>query len=229
MGVIRIMGQDKIRIIICDDMPFIAENFKNILNTYQDIEVVAIATNSSDCIQYTKEFYPDILLLDVQMNVYDEGIIILEKVKELCPDVRVIMCTIHDEDEYILRSFVLGASGYIVKTEPTEVIANTIREVYKNNVSLNATIAKRILKTTVAAQNDKEQILSLLDIIATLTCAEYEILKMIYNGESYKRIAEQRYVEEVTVRSQVNKILKKFNYKSMNQLINYLETLHVFD
>ena len=223
------MEQEKIRIIICDDMPFIAENFKNILNTYDDIDVVAIATNSKDCIEHTKEYKPDILLLDIQMNVYDEGIVILEKVGELCPEVRVIMCTIHDEDEYILRSFVLGASGYIVKTEPTEVIANTIREVYKNNVSLNATIAKRILKTTMTIHNDKEGISRLLDIIATLSCAEYEILKMIYSGESYKRIAEKRFVEEVTVRSQVNKILKKFNYKSMKQLINYLESLRVFD
>ena len=223
------MEQEKIRIMICDDMPFIAENFRNILNTYADIDVVAIATNSKDCIEYAQNLKPDVLLLDIQMNVYDEGIIILEKLKELCPDIRVIMCTIHDEDEYILRSFVLGAGGYIVKTEPIDVIANTIREVYKNNVSLNAAIANRILKTTMAIKSDKAEISKLLDIIATLTCTEYEILKLIYNGESYRRIAEQRFVEEGTVRSQANKILKKFNYKSMKQLIGYLESIHVFD
>lgn len=223
------MEQKKIRVIVCDDMPFIAENFKNILNIYEDLEVVAVATNAKDCIQYTKELKPDILLLDIQMNVYDEGILVLENVKELCPDTRVIMCTIHDEDEYILRSFVLGASGYIVKTEPVETITNTIRDVYRNNVSLSATIAKRILKSTMAVKSDKDKIAGLLDTIATLTCAEYEILKLIYKGESYKHIAEQRNVEEVTVRSQINKILKKFDYKSMKQLINYLESIHVFD
>lgn len=223
------MEQSKIKIVICDDMPFIAENFKNVLSTYSDIEISALTTDEKSCLEAVLKLNPDIVLLDIQMDLHDAGIIILEKIKKLSPQTKIIMCTIHDEDEFILRSFVLGASGYIVKTEPTSVIVNTIREVYKNNVSLSADIAQRILKTTISAQSEKQDINKLLDTVATLTSTEYEILKLIYFDHSYRSIAKERFVEESTIRSQVNRILKKFNYKSMKQLIKYLKSLHIFE
>ena len=70
---------------------------------------------------------------------------------------------------------------------------------------------------------------SLLYVIATLTAAEFEILKMVYNGKRYEEIAQQRFVEPVTIRTQVNKILKKFDAKNMKQLIDRLKKIQLFD
>ncbi len=221
--------EHKIKIVICDDMPFIAENFKNTLSLQDDFDIVAVTTGSKTCIAAVTEHNPDIVLLDIQMNFNDEGILILKKIKELRPETKVIMCTIHFEDELILRSFVYGASGYIVKTEPTDVIVKTIREVYRNNVSLSADIAQKIIKTSVSSHTEKHDISRLLDTVATLTTAEYEVLKLIYSGNSYSSIADRRYVSESTIRSQVNKILHKFGFKSMKQLINHLKSLQIFD
>ncbi len=222
-------AEQRIRLVICDDMPFIAENFKNILNAYSDIEVVAVASSGVTCIEAVNKFLPDIVLLDIQMDISDEGIITLEKIKNSHPDIKIIMCTIHSEDEFVLRSFVLGANGYFVKTEPTAVLVSTIRDVFQNNLSLNANLAQKILRTSLSTQYEKYNIQKLLDTIATLTITEYEILKLIYKGMSYKSIAYERMVEESTIRSQINKILKKFDYKNMKQLIKYLKSLQIFD
>ncbi len=223
------MEQTKIKIVICDDMPFIAENFKNILSRQPDFEIAATALSGKECLEAVIAHKPDIVLMDIQMDVQDEGILTLEKIKQIAPETKIIMSTIHDEDEFILKSFVLGANGYLVKTEPVETMVSTIREVYKNNVSLNANIARKILTNCVSVQTEKQDISQLLDIVATLTITEYEILKMIYSGDSYRAIADKRFVEESTIRSQVNKILKKFDYKTMKQLIKHLKSLHIFD
>ena len=79
------------------------------------------------------------------------------------------------------------------------------------------------------AENKRSGMQSLLYVIATLTAAEFEILKMVYDGKSYEEIARQRFVEPVTIRTQVNKILKKFNAKNMKQLIDQLKKLQLFD
>ena len=71
--------------------------------------------------------------------------------------------------------------------------------------------------------------MSLLHSIALLTSSEYKILRMIYDGLSYSEIAKQRYVEEVTIRTQVNKILHKFNKKNMKELIQELKNIQLFD
>lgn len=223
------METGKIRILICDDMPFIAESTKSILETNDDLEVIAITSSGKECIEAAQRLSPDIILLDIQMSLHDEGIITLEKLKQINPDIKIIMCTIHSEDEFIMRSFVLGASGYLVKTDPTETIVATIRDVYNNNVSLNANIARTILSNCIAIKSEQSGISKLLDTVATLTISEYEILKLIYAGKSYMAIADERYVEESTIRSQVNKILKKFEYKNMKQLIKYLKTLNIFE
>lgn len=183
------METGKIRILICDDMPFIAESTKSILEANVDLEVIAITSSGKECIEAALRLSPDIILLDIQMSLHDEGIITLEKLKQINPDIKIIMCTIHSEDEFIMRSFVLGASGYLDKTDPTETIVATIRNVYNNNVSLNANIARTILSNCIAIKSEQSGISKLLDTVATLTISEYEILKLIYAGKSYMAIA----------------------------------------
>lgn len=220
---------DKIRIQICDDIPYMCEYFEFLLKNEEGIDVVGVAHTANDCYELLKKTPTDILLLDIQLDTNDEGLKLLEKIKANFPDIKVIMLTIHEEDDFIFRSFALGANNYILKTEAPDAIVTTIYNVYNNTAQLSPNIASRLTKKCRELQDEKKSFLYLINIIRKLTSSEYDILYALYKGLSYKEIATQRYVEEVTIRSQVNKIVKKCESNNVKELIETLKACQVFD
>lgn len=219
---------DKIRVLLCDDMDYLCQYFELLLNKEEDIEVVGTATDPKKCLELYHEKKPDVVLLDIQMQNDDDGIRVLEKMSEN-PEVKVIMLTIHEEDDLIFRALSSGACDYIIKSSGNQVIADSVRRAYNGEISLNPYIAQKLLKESKAVRERQVSAISMLHSIALLTSAEYKILRMIYDGLSYAEIAKQRYVEEVTIRTQVNKILHKFDKKNMKELIKELKNLQIFD
>ncbi len=219
----------KINVFVCDDMPFVCQYFTIILNQVDDINLVGTAESEQALFESFEHILPDIVLLDIQMQYDDEGLDILKHIKNTYPDIKVIMLSVHEDDDFIFRSFSLGASDYIIKSDDLTTVADTIRNVYYNKNYLNPYISKKIIDGCIKAEERYSNTLSLLHCIALLTSSEYKILQLVYRGYSYADIAKQRFVEETTIRSQVNKILKKFNKKRMNILIEELKKISFFD
>lgn len=219
---------NKIKVLLCDDMDYLCKYFEMVLNKEDDIEVVGIANNWEDCMEQIISRKPDVVLLDIQMKTEDEGITILNEILNENPQMKVIMLTIHEEDELIFRALSSGACDYIIKSSGQNNIADSIRKAYKGESSLNPYVAQKLLNECKNVKERQYTALSLLHSIALLTSSEYKILRMIYDGMSYSEIAEQRFVEEVTIRTQVNKILKKFNEKNMKQLLKKLHDIQIF-
>lgn len=220
---------DKIKVLLCDDMDYLCQYFSIVLGSEEDIEVVGIANDREKCMEIFREKKPDVVLLDIQMQTEDEGIVILEMMMKEDPNVKVIMLTIHEEDDLIFRALSSGACDYIIKSSGKNDIVESVRKAYKGESLLNPCIAQKLLKECEAVKKRQYTAMSLLHSIALLTSSEYKILRMIYDGLSYSEIAEQRFVEEVTIRTQVNKILKKFKAKNMKQLIKQLKEIQLFN
>lgn len=220
---------EKIKVLLCDDMDYLCNYFELLLNKEKDIEVVGTATDPKTCMEIYREKKPDVVLLDIQMQTDDEGIRVLEMIMKENPDARVIMLTIHEEDDLIFRALSSGACDYIIKSSGHSIIASSVRKAYNGESSLNPYIAQKLLKESKAVKERQVAAMSLLNSIALLTSSEYKILRMIYDGLSYSEIAKQRYVEEVTIRTQVNKILSKFHKKNMKELIGELRSIQLFD
>ena len=220
---------NKIKVLICDDMNYLCQYFKNILSTEKDIEVAGIANSGEECLKLYAEKKPDVVLLDIQMKTEDEGISVLRSIMTLNPDAKVIMVTIHEEDELVFKALSGGACDYILKSIAKKNIIDSIRKAYNGEVSLNPIIAKKILDDYEKLKKQQTVAMSLLHSVALLTAAEYKILRMVYDGLSYSEIAEQRFVEEVTIRTQINKILKKFEKKNMKELIKELKDIQFFN
>lgn len=220
---------EKIKVLLCDDMDYLCQYFELLLNKEEDIEVIGTATDSKQCMELYCDKKPDVVLLDIQMQTDDEGIRVLDMVMNENPHAKVIMLTIHEEDDLIFRALSSGACDYIIKSSSSNIIADSVRKAYNNESSLNPCIAQKLLKESRAVKERQLTAMSLLHSIALLTSSEYKILRMIYDGLSYSEIAKQRYVEEVTIRTQVNKILKKFNKKNMKQLVNELRDIQFFN
>lgn len=220
---------EKIKVLLCDDMDYLCHYFEILLNREEDIEVVGIATDPKMCMEIYRDKKPDVVLLDIQMQTKDDGIKALDMIIKENPNAKVIMLTIHEEDDLIFRALSSGACDYIIKSSSSNIIVDSVRRAYKGESSLNPYIAQKLLKESKAVKERQFAAMSLLHSIALLTSSEYKILRMIYDGLSYEEIAKQRYVEEVTIRTQVNKILKKFNKKNMKQLIRELHDIQLFN
>ncbi len=220
---------EKIKIVIVEDMIDIAEYFETVLGKEQDLEIVGIAQNAHEGIELVAAVMPDIVLMDIQMEHQTAGIEATEIIKEQFPDIKVIILTVSEDDEMIFSAFTAGASEYIVKTASAKDIANSIRLVYKNELSLRPELASKILNEFSRIKNNQASLIYTLNIVSKLTTAEFDVLCALRQGKTYRQVAEERFVEDVTVRTQVNKILKKFGVHSVKTVIKSLENLKIFD
>ncbi len=217
---------DKIKLLIVDDMADIREYFQMILSREPDIEVIGIATSGIEAIKKTKELNPDVILMDIQMETRTAGIDATRAIKYFDPYVKIIILTIHEEDEYIFQAYCAGVMDYIVKTDSILQILNSIRTVYANKLMLRPGVANKIIEEFTRMKTQQNSLIYVLNIVSKLTNSEYEILKSFFEGGTYKSISETRYVSISTIKSQVNSILKKFEMKSMKDVVKLLKQIN---
>jgi DNA-binding NarL/FixJ family response regulator len=225
----RMLEMEKIKVVIVDDISDIKDYFKMIIDREGDMEVVGTASSGKEAFEVAKKMLPDIMLIDIQMETEFAGIDAIKKIKEKMPDVKMIVLTVHEEDEILFRAYAAGAIDFITKNSSLANILNSIRSVHNNNLSMRPDVAEKLLNEFSRLRNEQGSMIYTLNTISKLTASEFDIIKAIYHGSTYKEISHQRFVEAVTVRTQVNKILKKFNMSSMKEIIDALKKLKIFD
>lgn len=220
----------KIRAVIADDNEEIRNYLSEVIQAAaEDIEVAGLASSGSEAVELAKKLKPDVILMDVQMESHTSGITAVEQIHRQFPDIKCIMLTIHENEEYMLRAYLAGAVDYIVKMSPTEKIVSSIYDVIDNKLLLRPEIAKKIMNEYQRLKENQRHVRETLQIMMMISTTEYEILRMVYNGDSYKKIAQKRFVQETTVRSQIHHILKKFKKKRMKDVIRLLRELNIFE
>lgn len=216
----------KLRIAICDDFKGIREYIEFFCKKEEDVECVASASNSAECLEMVKEYKPDILLLDIQMETDDAGLKIMPDLMDIHPEMKIIILTAHLEDDYIFSAFAMGASNYILKSMHFDEMIDIIREVSNNRSIFLPEVAK------VLANNGKmmkASLLYLIDILVKLSPREYDILKDIYDGCTYDEISRKHYISGSTVKNHASRILKKTGFHSIKKLVEELRELKIFD
>ncbi len=217
------------KLVICDDMIGLCEYYKKVFSETEDIEVVGIAHNGVDCKNMVKETAPDLLLLDIQMNSSDEGISIIEELLEIKSDLKIIMITGHKVDDYVFRAFALGAKEFLYKDLADADIISKVRDVYNNKAVLDSDIAGILAKKSRDVMIRQKSLLYVINQITKLSKSEIEVLRGVYYGKSYREISLERFVEEGTIRAQASGIMKKFETKSMKNLIKMLKEMEIFE
>lgn len=219
----------KIRVAICDDMPQILRHFKKIIQAAGDMEVVAEAETGKEMVALADKLQPDIILMDIQMESEDAGILATNKILSEHPDIKVIILTVHKEDDLIFRAYGAGAIDYIIKTEESDEIVKSIRTVYNNDVFIRPGIAKKILNQFSVMHKRQESVMYTIAVIMSLTNSELEVLKLLLSGMSRKELADQRNVEYVTINTQIRNIMKKLGYSSTKEMIASMKAMKIFD
>ncbi|MFA9379683.1 MAG: response regulator [Acetanaerobacterium sp.] len=216
----------KIKILIADDIPDIRKYFEMILSKEPDMQVVGIASSGLEAVQKTKELNPDVILMDIQMESRTAGIDATKTIKSFKPNIRVIILTIHQEDELLFQAYCAGVMDYIVKTDSIAQMLNSIRNACANQFMLRPYIAEKIVDELTRLKTQQESFIYTVNIMLKLTNSEFEILKCFFEGNTYKQICESRFVSQATVKSQVNSILKKFEMKNMKDVLKLLHLIN---
>jgi two-component system invasion response regulator UvrY len=199
-----------IEILIADDHPVIREGIRSILKNQPDIFIKKEVDNGLDVLEELEKEKYDILVLDISLSKKN-GLEVLEEINKRNYGIKVIILSIHTEREYIVRSFELGAFGYLTKETVGNELIKAIRNVYMGKKYVPLHIAEE-LANFFEYKNYPER---------KLSNREYQVLIMIASGKSIKEIADNLDLSEKTVSTYRNRILKKLNLKNNAEIIYY--------
>lgn len=207
---------NKVRVLIVDDHALFREGIRLILQTEGKIEVVGEASDGQEAVDAAQKLDPDVVLMDVTMPEMD-GLEATRQIKQDRPEIRVLMLTMHESDDYFFRSLVAGASGYVLKEAVSADLITAIRAVAQDKVFLYPSVAKKLVSDYLGRVHTAEA----HDKYEHLTPREREILLLIAKGHSDKEIAEQLVISANTVQSHRWRIMDKLDLHNRAELIKY--------
>ncbi|WP_220084743.1 response regulator transcription factor [Paenibacillus dendritiformis] len=212
------------KVMIADDQEIVREGLKMILSLYEEVSVIGEVPNGKVLLEQLEVMTPDVILMDIRMPVMD-GITAAQLVKERHPEVKVIILTTFNEDEYIIQGLKNGVEGYILKDSGSADILNAIKTVYAGSVLLNPKVTERMVEA-ISSGRDKampsRQEAAVPDKLGLLTPRETEVARHILSGSSNKEIAQALFVTEGTVKNYVSRILDKLECRNRTELVLYL-------
>jgi DNA-binding NarL/FixJ family response regulator len=215
--------------LIAEDSEEISGYFKAAIQQEEDMEVIGTALTGLEAVEKAAKLNPGIVLMDIQMETKTAGIDAIEKIRAANPAIKAIVLTIHSRDDLLYRAYAVGAMDYIIKTSPLNDVLKSIRAVASNNLMLRPEIANKLMGEYRRIQEEQGKVKEIFKVMMKITNTEFEIIKLVYDGYSYKGIAQQRFVEETTIRSEIYWILKKFNKRRMKDVISLLRDIRFFE
>ena len=206
-----------IKILIADDQELIRQSLLIILDNMPDFHVTDTAADGQEVIRCVKREKPDVILMDIRMPKMD-GVICTQIIKENYPDIKIIILTTFDDDEYVFNALKFGASGYLLKGISMKELSDAIRKVYQGTAMINDDIASQVVRlfsrmaqTNLAITVDEQQSKSLKN-------NEWQIIVLVGSGLSNKEIAAKLNLSEGTVRNSLSSILSKLGLRDRTQL-----------
>lgn len=194
--------KDKIEIIIADDHMMIREGLKQLLELDGTMKVIAEANDGEECLNLlNKKIHPDILLLDINMPKKN-GIEVLEYIKQNKIPVKVLILTVHNEVEYLLKAVDIGIDGYLLKDSSYDELKEAIDVVISGNTYIQPSLLPALNESMEDYALDKEK-------IECLTKRELDVLRLISEGCSNKKISDELTISERTVKNHISHIFRK--------------------
>ncbi|MGB2868598.1 MAG: response regulator transcription factor [Bacteroidota bacterium] len=207
---------EKIRIVIADDHTIVRQGFRSLLQETEAFEVVGEAENGQEAVQVVKKTSPDVVLLDISMPILN-GVQATQRIKKFNSRIKILVLSMHKDEEYVREVFQAGAAGYILKQTTREDLIRAIKEVHKGNAYLSPSIAKHLV-------SDYREVVKgsrFGRIRSGLTPRELEVLQLVAEGNSNKAIAKQLYISVKTVETHRQKIMDVLKIHDVAGLTRY--------
>lgn len=210
-----------IRVLLVDDQELVCQGLRAMLNLESDIQVVGVANNGQVAIQQVEALEPDVILMDIRMPVMD-GREATRIISQRFPEIKVLVVSTFDEDDYIAHSIKAGAKGYLLKDMPVEELAQAIRLVARGYSQMGPGLMEKMFDGIVSDRSDTE---TEQPELAELTAREIDVLNLIGTGCTNREIAQQLYIAEGTVKSHVTHILNRLNLRNRAQIAIYANSV----
>ncbi len=210
---------------MADDSPEIRSYFANMISHEADMELAGTASSGAEAVQMARELRPDIILMDIQMETRIAGISASKQILTEFPETKIIILTILEDDDLLFQAYCAGVIDYIIKTDSISQILTSVRNAYHNQMILRPKYAEKIILELKRVREEQNDLLHGLNILTMLSNSEFEVLKCLYQGMNARQISESRYVSQGTVKSQIHSILKKFDMKSVSDVVRHLKTI----
>lgn len=205
----------RINILLADDHNVLRQGIAQVLESQEDMTVVAQARNGEEALHLARVHRPNIVLLDINMPKMD-GVEITRKIIEEFPEIRVIILTMYRRDDYVFGAIKAGASGYLLKEVEMDELLAAVRRVYRGDAVMDPSITGRILAAL------KEDAPAKSNLETKLPERDVEILRLLSLGLTNRDIAERLFISEKTVGNRLSLVFRKLNLKNRTQAALYV-------
>lgn len=198
-----------VKIMITDDHSIIREGLKSLLELDGDIEVIAEAENGEECLQKLLSVKPDVLLLDINMPKMN-GLEVLKSLKDAKSKVKVLVLTVHNETEYLMKAVEIGINGYVLKDSESAELKKAIFTIYDGENYIQPSLIPALNSKMIEKNEDEIK-------LESLTKRELQVLKKLAVGKFNRDIAKEMEISERTVKNHISSIFKKLDVTDRTQ------------
>lgn len=215
----------KTKIVIIDDHQLFREGVKRILDFEPSFEVVAEGDDGTEAVALVEEYKPDVIIMDINMPKLN-GVEATRELIESYPESKVIILSIHDDENYVSHALKTGATGYLLKEMDADALVEAVKVVADGGSYLHPKVTHNLVKEyrrlAVGGSSDGEAPFQQVEIrrpLHLLTRRECEVLQMLADGKSNRGIGEALFISEKTVKNHVSNILQKMNVNDRTQAV----------
>ena len=198
-----------VKIMIADDHSMIREGLKSLLELDGDIEVISEAENGEECLQKLLTVKPDVLLLDINMPKMN-GLEVLKSLKDAKSKVKVLVLTVHNETEYLMKAVEIGINGYVLKDSESAELKKAIFTIYDGENYIQPSLIPALNSKMIEKNEDEIK-------LESLTKRELQVLKELAVGKFNRDIAKEMEISERTVKNHISSIFKKLDVTDRTQ------------
>lgn len=202
---------EQVRVVIIDDHVMVREGIKQLLEIDGDIVVVGEAGNGEEGLRLLEMIKPDVVLLDINMPKMN-GLELLEEIQKREMKHKILILTIHNEVEYLIKAVEIGVDGYVLKDSELAVLKKAIFSIYEGNSYIQPSLTPLLKAKLEKEKKNKDE---------DLTKREIEVLKLIARGMYNKEIADELAISEKTVKNHISNIFRKIDVSDRTQAAIY--------
>jgi two-component system response regulator NreC len=214
---------NRIRVLLADDHTILRDGIRSLLEDQEDIEVVGEAEDGQSAVRMTSQLKPDVVVMDIAMPILN-GLEATRKIQRDLPRVRVLILTMHENEEYIRQVLAAGALGYVLKDAAARDLIGAIRTVYQGEAVLSPAITRLVIEDYLRWGDIRPQ-----DTSNGLTPREREVLQLIAEGYTNKSIAEILSISVKTVQTHRTNLMAKLDLHDRGELIKYAIQKKIID
>jgi two-component system, NarL family, response regulator NreC len=206
----------EIRLILVDDHEMVRTGLRMLLESQNDLVIVAEASSASEALLMADQCHPDVIVMDISLPDMN-GIEATRRIKEMHPEISIVALTIHEDEQYFFEMLQAGASGYVPKRAAPEDLISAIRAANEDAIYLYPSLAKTLVEDFLQRtylENDKAS----LDV---LTPREKEVLELLAKGRSNEEIADHLSISRHTVARHRENLMRKLELHNRSELVKY--------